>query len=113
MCFPNDLSPLLLSLFFFLTKAAVVLAETVNKISPGTLDLEEVWRQAFGAVARSWHIEAGGSVSLLAETLWGISGENGDQSLAWRLWGRRAVCYRLNLFQRLAQGMASFLRSPA
>lgn len=62
--FPNDLSPLLLSLVFFLTKAAVVLAETVNKISPGTLDLEQVWGQAFGALGRTWQVEAGGGASL-------------------------------------------------
>lgn len=68
------------------------------------MDLEEVWGQAFRVVGRSWQAEAGGSVSLLAETLWGISGENRDQSLARRLWGKELFAIAL-IFSRGQPGV--------
>lgn len=53
--------------------------------------MNEVWNQALGTVGVSWQAEAGGSVSLLAETLWSVFDENGDQSLAWRLWEKKIL----------------------
>lgn len=50
----------------------------------------------------SWHAEAGGIASLLVETLWGVSGENRDQSLAQRIWAKELFAVALNLFQRSA-----------
>lgn len=34
-------------------------------------------------------------MSLLAETLWSVSGESRDQSLAWRLWGKKMLALSL------------------